>query len=300
MAEQKTDAFSIYPSPLQDELRGLHEMSKSHRRRAGYLQELFAAVQRDDQHAAEVVLECWLGRCAFPLIDKAVVQGALLLIRPVASEVTLHLLTYDESRELQQRVWGHSLDAQTTERVRVLVRMDASPTSCSAHDAIDRLASAVTLGLSICDKPGDDLRPSGGMKDWDGELSEQQWTVFKEALDIPAQNDVAALLKMLDEELTNAMVQARAVHGGGIRQALTTASLEPDDGANGDTASRKNKGSGRKPSYDAKKDDKTARDWKAASASGESKPDFAASKGMKTKDLQRLLNRERGRKRRAH
>jgi hypothetical protein len=214
----------------------------------------------------------------------------------VAREVTLHLPTFDESREIQERVWGHSLDAQFTERVRVLVRSDASPTSFSAHGAIDRLASAATLGLTVCDGI-DGIRPFGRMKDWDGELSAQQWAVFKEALDIPAQNDIAALLKMLDEELTNAMVQARAVHGGGIRHAPATAGVGLEDGANVGAASRKKNRRNRKPKYDWKADAKVARRWETASTY---MAEFAKSNDMTLNALKRLLARVARRESRAN
>jgi len=57
---------------------------------------------------------------------------------------------------------------------------------------------------------------------------------------------------------------------------------------------------GRRQKYDREKDQKLVRDWQAAQRCGSSKSSFAQARGVKVRDLDLALQRERARKLRAH
>jgi hypothetical protein len=222
MADQQTDAFSCYPAPLQDELRGLDKVSKSLQRRARFFQELFAAVLRDDQYAAQVMLKCLYGRIEDPRRHDAVLQNAMMLVRPVAKEVKLRPPTdFPNMQAGVDLVVAMQDGAYDRERLGAFERMHDPSTFRSAHDAIGGLTVPVSLAMMRSMEAGP-VGFSKVLEDWGWKFSGQQWTVFKRALDVAAKNDVATIRKTLDVELTQATERAKTVFFGGVRDAPAT------------------------------------------------------------------------------
>jgi hypothetical protein len=100
--------------------------------------------------------------------------------------------------------------------------------------------------------------------------------------------DFKLIFGAVDQEAIRAVCQQ-------MHAALLRLQVESEAQPNGRTGRQ-----GRKAEYDPARDRKLARDWAAAFRQGTYKADFAREKGLTTRELNRLLARERARKQRAH